>query len=56
MAEVRVNSDAQIPEPKAEPPREREPYVRPAIEKFPPMNNVSFGTNIQPVTALTLVP
>ena len=34
---------------------EREPYVRPTIEKFPPMGNVTFGTNICPVTATCVV-
>lgn len=32
----------------------REPYVAPVIEKFPPMGNVTFGTNVQPMLAMTL--
>ena len=32
----------------------REPYVSPVIEKFPPMTEVSFGTNIQPTSAQTI--
>jgi len=36
------------------PVEEREPYTRPVIEKFPPMSDVTFGTNIQPQVALTL--
>ena len=36
------------------PAEEREPYTRPVIEKFPPMSDVTFGTNIQPQVALTL--
>jgi hypothetical protein len=32
----------------------REPYVTPVIEKFPPMGNVTFATNIQPTLAMTL--
>jgi hypothetical protein len=33
---------------------EREPYTPPVIEKFPPMGDVTFGTNVQPLTAMTL--
>jgi hypothetical protein len=32
----------------------REPYMPPVIEKFPPMGNVTFGTNIQPMLAMSL--
>ena len=32
----------------------REPYTPPVIEQFPPMGNVTFGTNIQPMTAMAL--
>ena len=32
----------------------REPYARPVIEKFPPMGNVTFGTNVQPMLAMSL--
>ena len=51
MAEVRVNSDTQNPEPNAEAKPDREPYERPSIEKFPPLNNVTFGTNLNPTVA-----
>lgn len=33
---------------------QREPYVPPVIEKFPPMGNVTFGTNVQPMLAMSL--
>ena len=32
----------------------REPYMPPVIEKFPPMGNVTFGTNVQPMLAMSL--
>ena len=32
----------------------REPYVSPVIEKFPPMGNVTFGTSVQPMLAMSL--
>lgn len=32
----------------------RESYTPPVIEKFPPMGNVTFGTNVQPTLAMTL--
>ena len=32
----------------------REPYTPPVIEKFPPMGNVTFGTNVQPMIAMGL--
>ena len=51
MSEVRLNSDAQTPEPNTESKPERETYERPSIEKFPPLNNVTFGTNINPTLA-----
>lgn len=46
MAEVSVATDAKTPEPNAEQPDNREPYERPSIEMFPPMNNVAFTTNL----------
>jgi hypothetical protein len=33
---------------------QREPYTPPVIEKYPPMGNVTFGTNVQPMLAMTL--
>jgi hypothetical protein len=32
----------------------REPYTPPVIEKFPPMGNVTFGTSVQPMLAMSL--
>ncbi len=32
----------------------REPYTPPVIERFPPMGNVTFGTSIQPMLAMSL--
>ena len=32
----------------------REPYTSPVIEKFPPMGNVTFGTSVQPMLAMSL--
>ena len=32
----------------------REPYTPPVIEKFPPMGNVTFGSTIQPMLAMSL--
>jgi hypothetical protein len=57
---VRVNDDNQSnqsPQPEqidATEGRAREPYTPPVIEKFPPMSNVTFGTNVQPTTAITI--
>ena len=39
----------------AESPRAREPYTPPAIEMFPPMHDVTFGTNVNPTTAMTVI-
>ena len=33
----------------------REPYTPPVIEKFPPMGNVTFGTNTQGMLSMTLL-
>ena len=41
-------------EATATPRQAREPYVAPVIEKFPPMTDVSFGTNIQPTMATSI--
>jgi hypothetical protein len=35
-------------------PAAREPYTPPVIEMFPPMGNVTFGTSVQPMLAMTL--
>jgi hypothetical protein len=32
----------------------REPYTSPVIERFPPMGNVTFGTTVQPMLAMSL--
>ena len=32
----------------------REPYTPPVIEKYPPMGNVTFGSTVQPMLAMTL--
>ena len=40
--------------PASPTPGAREPYVTPVIEKFPPMTDVTFGTNIQPTMAQTI--
>jgi hypothetical protein len=56
---VRANEDDQqqmetaAAETQAAAPQ-REPYTPPVIEKFPPMGNVTFGTNVQPMLAMSL--
>ena len=54
--EVSVDTEPRIGEVqhKAEPPK-REAYERPTIEKFPALDNVTFGTNINPTAACCLV-
>ena len=44
-------ADAQAAAPQV---GAREPYMSPVIEKFPPMGNVTFGTNVQPMLAMGL--
>jgi hypothetical protein len=39
---------------QAAPAPGKEPYLPPVIEQFPPMGNVTFGTNIQPTSAMAL--
>ena len=51
-------ADQKQPEPQAEAPRTdpREPYTPPVIEMFPPMHDVSFGSNVNPTSATGFIP
>ena len=51
-AQIGGQADAQAASPQL---GAREPYTPPVIEKFPPMGNVTFGTNVQPMLAMGLV-
>lgn len=33
----------------------REPYTPPTIEMFPPMHDVTFGTNVNPLSATVVI-
>ena len=50
-----IESGAACSAEAVTPPVEgREPYTPPVIERFPPMGNVTFGTSVQPMLAMSL--
>jgi hypothetical protein len=62
-APVRANEDSEqqiessVADSTAAAPQSvagREPYTSPVIERFPPMGNVTFGTTVQPMLAMSL--
>lgn len=53
-SEINEQPGAQAATTDAGDASQREPYVPPVIEKFPPMGNVTFGTNVQPMLAMSL--
>lgn len=46
MAEVSVAKQVEQSDTNAESQPQREPYVKPTIERFSPLTNVTFGTNV----------